>query len=230
MNSCRIFTDIRSHYSLRLKGIADIQTRWQHNTFKKNKQEYSVLSLLISPNVSTVSGHALTVSASFPCAIYSLHKDGSSANELWRFHKNWLSSTMSVKADRTKLLFNLLIPWRSSVKAVAVYLKLKLKEKFVKFPPEIMPCACCWSWKSQSVLREIAPHSNFLEWRRFAQWKLSRLGWDFEMPNGAVKGQLLFKKRDINGAWQSRHWQKTLSRHVSKLCVKTLFISENFHS
>ena len=31
----------------------------------------------------------------------------------------------------------------SSAKAVAVY--LKLKEQFVKFPPEIMPCACCWS-------------------------------------------------------------------------------------
>ena len=28
----------------------------------------------------------------------------------------------------------------SSVEAVAIYLKLKLKEQFVKFPPEIMPC------------------------------------------------------------------------------------------
>ena len=27
------------------------------------------------------------------------------------------------------------------MKAVAVYLKLKLKEQFVKFPPEIMPFA-----------------------------------------------------------------------------------------
>ena len=27
------------------------------------------------------------------------------------------------------------------MKAVAVYLKYKLKEQFVRFPPEIMPCA-----------------------------------------------------------------------------------------
>ena len=52
---------------------------------------------------------------------------------------------MSVKADRTKLLLKLFIPCSSSVKAVAVYLKQKLKEQFVRFPPEILPCACCWS-------------------------------------------------------------------------------------
>ena len=40
--------------------------------------------------------------------------------------------------------------------------------------------------------------------------------------NGAVEGQLLFKERGISGAWRSGH--------VSKLYVKTLFISENFHS
>ena len=38
----------------------------------------------------------------------------------------------------------------NSVKVVAVYLKLKLKEQSVKFLPEIMPCVCCW--KSQSFL------------------------------------------------------------------------------
>ena len=78
---------------------------------------------------------------------YSLHKDGGSANKPWRFHKNWLSSTMSVKAERTKLLFKLSIPGTNSMKAVAVYLNLILKEQFVKFPPEIiyMPCGCCWS-------------------------------------------------------------------------------------
>ena len=59
------------------------------------------------------------------------------------------------------------------MKAVAIYLQLKLKEQFVKFPPEIMLCACCWSdGKSQSFLIEIATF-KFLEWRRFAQWKLS---------------------------------------------------------
>ena len=50
--------------------------------------------------------------------------------------------------------------------AVAVYLKEKLKEQFVKFPPEIMPCACCWSVKNHNHFKR---HSNFFEWRRFAQ-------------------------------------------------------------
>ena len=71
---------------------------------------------------------------------------------------------MSVKDDRTKFLLKLLIPRSSSVKAVSVYLKQKLKEQFVMFPPEIMPCACCWSVRN---------HKDFLGWRRFAQWKLS---------------------------------------------------------
>ena len=61
---------------------------------------------------------------------------------------------MSNKADRTKLLEV------SSVKAVADYLKLKLKEQVVKFHPEIGPCACCR--KSQSFL-EIATFNFFLE-------------------------------------------------------------------
>ena len=45
------------------------------------------------------------------------------------------------------------------MKAVAVYVKLKLKEQLVKLPPEIMPCTCCW--KSQSFL-EIDNMQNFL--------------------------------------------------------------------
>ena len=52
------------------------------------------------------------------------------------------------------------------MKAVAVY--LKLKEQFVKFHPEIMPCACCW--KSQSFL-EIATFNFFGD----------VFGWDFKM-------------------------------------------------
>ena len=44
------------------------------------------------------------------------------------------------------------------MKAVAVYLKQKLKEQFVKFPLEIMTCiiacACCWS---------VGNHNNFRE-------------------------------------------------------------------
>ena len=59
---------------------------------------------------------------------------------------------MSVKDDRTKLLLKLLIPWSSFVKAVLVYLKQKLKERFVMFPLEIMPCACC---------RSVGNHNNF---------------------------------------------------------------------
>ena len=55
------------------------------------------------------------------------------------------------------MLFNLLLPSASSMKAVAVY--LKLKEQLVKLTPEIMPCACCW--KSQSLL-EIADIQIFL--------------------------------------------------------------------
>ena len=66
-------------------------------------------------------------------------------------------------------------------------------------------------------------HYNFLEWRRFAQWKLSGLGWDFEMEGGrtaVVQGE--------------RHQRSLAIRtedtgHVSKLCVKTLFFSENYH-
>ena len=45
-----------------------------------------------------------------------------------------------------------------------------------------------------------------------------------ELRNRAVEGQLLFKDlRGISRAWQSG--QKTCTGHVSKLCVKTLFIS-----
>ena len=52
---------------------------------------------------------------------------------------------MSVKDGRTKLLLKLLIPLSSSVKAVSVYLKQKLKDQFVMFRPEIIPCMCCWN-------------------------------------------------------------------------------------
>ena len=45
------------------------------------------------------------------------------------------------------------------MKAVAVYLKLKLKEQFVKFPPEIMPCACCWSVGNHSHFKERLRHT-----------------------------------------------------------------------
>ena len=34
-------------------------------------------------------------------------------------------------------------------------------------------CILLECWKSQPFLREIAAIDNFLEWRRFAQWKFS---------------------------------------------------------
>ena len=43
------------------------------------------------------------------------------------------------------------------MRAVAAYLKYKMKEQFVKFPLEIMTCMCLLleCWKSQSFSREI---------------------------------------------------------------------------
>ena len=87
------------------------------------------------------------------------------------------------------------------MKAVSVYLKQKLKEQFVMFSLEIMPCACCW--KSQPFLREIAT----LKWSR---------GRTDVVQGERHQWRLAIRTED--------------SRHVSKLCVKTLFFSENFHS
>ena len=58
-----------------------------NTTFKKSKQEISVGSLLIAPNVSIVMGmcaHSWLphFHAQFALETYSLHKDGDSANEL----------------------------------------------------------------------------------------------------------------------------------------------------
>ena len=46
---------------------------------------------------------------------------------------------------------------------------------------------------------------NFLEWRRFAQWKLNRIGWDFEIE--PWKGSCCLR-RGISEAWRSG--EKTL--------------------
>ena len=81
----------------------------------------------------------------------SLHKDGGSTNELWRFHKNWHTSTLSVKAYRTKLLFKSLISWSTSVKAVTVYLKMKRTNCEVSSGNFAM-CLLLKCWKSQSFL------------------------------------------------------------------------------
>ena len=49
----------------------------------------------------------------------------------------------------------------------------KLIEQFMKYPLGMMPCACCWSVGNHNHFQERKPHSNFFEWRRFAQWKMS---------------------------------------------------------
>ena len=134
----------KSKYSARLKRTIlyyHIHTRWQHNTFKKSasKQEFSVWPLLISGS-QRIHGNDMRsqLAVSFPCAIFAWNLQFAQRWQLCKLHKNWQSSTMSFKADRTKLLFKkLLMPWSSSVKAVAVC--LKLKEQSVKFSPEIVP-------------------------------------------------------------------------------------------
>ena len=42
------------------------------------------------------------------------------------------------------------------MKAVSVYLKLKLKEQFVTFPPEIIPFDCCLKSQYFNFFLEIA--------------------------------------------------------------------------
>ena len=55
--------------------------------------------------------------------------------------------------------------------AVAVYLKLKMKEQFVKFLPEIVQCACyCMEI---TIIVRASDIQIFLNRRPFAQWTLS---------------------------------------------------------
>ena len=94
----------------------------------------------------------------------------------------------------------------------------------MKFPLEIMTCiiacACCWS---------VGNHNNFRE--RYSDIQIflngdsllngSRVdlhGWDFEME--------LWK----DSCCSRREASAKLGDQERKLCVKTLFISENFHS
>ena len=78
---------------------------------------------------------------------------------------------------------------------VAIYLKLKLKERFVKFPPEIMPCACCS--KSLPYLEIATLKFSKMDTFSSVEVELTWIG----LSNGAVEGQLLFKERRISGAW-----------------------------
>ena len=112
----------------------------------------------------------------------SLHKDGGSAIELWRFHKNWRSSTMSVKDDRTKLLLKILIPWSSSVKAVSVYLKQKLKEQFVMLLRKSCHVLAVGVLEITTIFKRDGDNQIFLNGDVLLNGsRVDWLGWDFEM-------------------------------------------------
>ena len=112
------------------------------------------------------------------------------------------------------------------MKVVAVSLKNSL---WSWNPPESChACACCWSVGNHNHFRERKWHSSFLEWRRFGQWKLSWLGWDFEY--GTVEGQLLFKETGISEAWRGAG-EKTLdmwANFVLKHCLSLKIFIRNF--
>ena len=156
---------------------------------------------------------------------YSLHRNDGLAKRVLK--ENYQSSTMFLKDDRTKLLFKWLMPWNSYLKAIAIYLKLKLEKHFVHFPPKIMPYARCW--KSHPFLEIVTIKFSWME--TFCSMEVE-LTW-FALWNEAVEGYLLFKKRNINGAWRSglrRLLIRAEDWQVGKLFVKTLFVDENFHS
>ena len=84
-------------------------------------------------------------------------------------------------------------------------------------------CLLLECWKSQSFLKEKATFKVcWMETFCSMEVELTWMG----LWNGAVEGQLLFKEK--------RHQRSLAIRredtwHVSKLCVKTLFISKNFY-
>ena len=65
------------------------------------------------------------------------------------------------------------------MKAVSVYLKQKLKEQLVMFPPDIMPCACCCVleyWKSQQIFlnRDVLLNGSWVDLDGTLKWSLGR--------------------------------------------------------
>ena len=153
---------------------------------------------------------------------YSLHKDGGSAYKLWKFHKNWRSSAMPVKDDRTKLLLKLLIPWSSSLKAVSVYLKQKLKEQFVMFLRKSCLVLAVGVLEITTIFKRDGNNKFFLNG-------------DILLNGSWVDGTLKLSLRRSVVVQGERHQRRLAirtedTRHVSKLCVKALLISENFHS
>ena len=81
-----------SHYLPRLKRIivlAYTNSVTTTHEFTNSKQEFSVWSLLISPNVSTVKSMRSQLAASFPCAIYAWNLQFA---QRWRLGKRAKSS------------------------------------------------------------------------------------------------------------------------------------------
>ena len=94
----------------------------------------------------------------------------------------------------------------------------------MKFPSEILPCACCWS---------VGNHNHFKERESGIQIFLNG---DVLLNGSSVDLDRTLKWSRGRTVVQGERHQRRLTiktedtGHVNKLCVKTLFISENYHS
>ena len=75
----------------------------------------------------------------------------------------------------------------------------------MKFPSEIMPCACCWSVGNHNHLKRDSGIQIFLNGDVLLNGSCVNLDGTLKWR---VAGQLLFKERGISKAWRSG--QKTL--------------------
>ena len=93
----------------------------------------------------------------------------------------------------------------------------------MKFPSEIMQCACCWSVGNHNHFKD-SGIQIFLNGDVLLNGSLVDLDGTLKWSRGrtvVVQGE--------------RHQRRLAIRtedtgHVSKLCAETMFISENFHS
>ena len=97
----------------------------------------------------------------------------------------------------------------------------------MKFPPEITPCACCWSVGNHVHFQELATIKFSLMETFFSmEVELTWMG----LWNGAVEGQLLsVKQRGISVGWRSG--QKTVdmwANCVLKHCLSLKTFIPNF--
>ena len=117
------------------------------------------------------------------------------------------------------------VPWRQL--QFTTSRKVDRYNSLWSFHRGMMPCACCWRCrKSQSLIfkRENDTQTVF-EWRRFVQWKISWLGWDFEMEPLKDSCCSRVQERSISRTWRSG--QKTLDIRAN--CVlKHCFSLETF--